>query len=291
VTRANGKEREAHIHQELRLRFKRRKGVLSKEPEALRTLGCPSCGSPTKLDRENLCAHCGQAVEPGQFHWELFERQPRSLSTVEATRPRLGGWKGEIRFAYLYDAAIREAWRSFSMRNPGETLERLLRRARQIFCAVQDAWAGGDVAPLRGLLTDRLFQVHLFWHDWLEASRYRVELERVEVQESELVRLWRDAFYDIATVKLVGERVESVRDASGKMIFGSTSKAQPFCEYLTFVRRTRAGAKALRATRCPACGAPAPARMAEVCGFCGASLFAGEFDWTLAGIELGRLRK
>jgi predicted lipid-binding transport protein (Tim44 family) len=281
-------ERTQTYYSRTRLAFHRRAGVLSKAPDEIRALGCPGCGSPVKLDAENLCAYCGRAVEPGLFHWELHEvEELMRMRREEAPLPP-GGEEVGTRLPTVFAEDLDLQQKAFLLRYPGESLTRLQARAREVFLELQAAWSAGEWERARAFETDRLFQAHLFWMDRYKARGLRNLLEDVQVQELTLVKLERDAFYELATLRIQARMRDYTVDASGRVVTGRKDPPRTFSEYWTFMRRAgfqpREGEDG-GTHSCPACGAPIQVGMHGRCEHCDANLTAGQFDWTLALIE------
>jgi predicted lipid-binding transport protein (Tim44 family) len=280
--------REQAYYARARLMFRRRTGVRSRGPETIRTLGCPGCGSPVKLDAENLCAYCGRPAEPGLFHWELQDIEELSrMQRAQAPLPA-GGEELGVGLPTVFHPELDARSRAFGLRYPGESLRRLEERAREVFLLLQQAWTSGEWEQARGLETDRLFQMHLFWMDRYRARGLQNVLEDIEVHEVILVKLDRDAFFELATVRIKARMRDYTVDAQGQVVAGRQDRPRTFSEYWTFLRRAgfepRTDGQA-DASQCPSCGAPAKVGMHGRCEYCDAHLTAGEFDWTLALIE------
>ncbi len=279
-------ERERAYYTRSRMIFRRHKGMLSKGPDEIRALGCPSCGSPIKLDAENLCAYCGQPAEPGLFHWELenLEEDVR-LRRLDAPL-RLGGAEVGTDFPTLFDPDLDVATKAFLMRYPGESIQKLIQRASQVFGELQQAWTSGKWERARALETDRLFQMHLFWMDRYSGRGYRNVLEQIEILDTTLVKLARDAFFETATLRIKASMLDYTVDRYDNVMGGSKKEPRVFSEYWTFVRRSGfEPGKESSTSSCPSCGAPSKVAMNGRCEYCDANLSSGEFDWTLAMIE------
>lgn len=283
---ADGEERREAYFARCRLGFQRNKGVLSKGPQQIRSLGCPSCGSPIKLDAENVCAYCGKPALPGLFHWEM-KRFDELVRLHRRDMPLdLGGAELGTDFPTLVDPDLSVKVKDFKLRYPDEGLERLKQRAREVFLALQQAWTENAWEKARGFETDRLYQMHLFWMERYRDKGLRNVLEQIQVESVELAKLGRDAFFESATLRIRASMIDYTVDAQGELRAGSKSKRRRFSEYWTFIRRSGFDSSKQTGTgECPSCGAPIKVAMSGQCEYCGASLSSGEFDWTLAQIE------
>jgi predicted lipid-binding transport protein (Tim44 family) len=266
--------------------FTRAAGVVSKKPEEIATLGCPSCGSPIKLDAEGVCAYCGQAVHPGAFHWELrdlteTQRTPRTQLPLS-----FGGEEEGTHQQTLYDPGLAVECKSFLVRYPGETLVRIEERVKEIFNTLQQAWTSNQWEQGRAFETDRLFQMHSFWMGRYKEKGYRNVLDQIKLARLELVKFDRDAFYETVTYRIFASMIDYTIDAKGQLVGGSKNKARTFSEYWTFLRRAGFDPKKVADPQhCPSCGAPVKVAMSGHCEYCDANLSSGQFDWTLCKIE------
>ncbi|MBN2497426.1 MAG: TIM44-like domain-containing protein [Deltaproteobacteria bacterium] len=282
----SGEPQEEALYSRWRLVFDRARGVLSKGPEAIRSLGCPSCGSPIKLDAKNVCAYCGQAIRPGLFHWKLRAAEEMVRQRRIDMPMQLGGQEVGTGFPTIYDPDLDVARKSFQMRYPGESIGRLVARAQEVFLKLQDAWNRNKWELARPFETDRLYQTHLFWMERYKARGYRNAIEQVKVLGCELVKLDRDAFFEMASLRIRASMIDYTYGVDGNLLAGSRTDPRVFSEYWTFIRR--AGfepGKALDSSSCPSCGAAIKVAMNGRCEYCDAHLSSGDFDWTLARIE------
>lgn len=264
--------------------FRRLPGVVSQPPERMRSLSCPSCGAGEKLDREGVCAFCGQAVRPGAFQWQLhslldYSRIPRASLELPVDQPERGTDRPTV-----FDPDLDVEVRAFVARNPQDSIQRLVERAREVFLLLQNAWSGGRWERARAFETDRVYQMHLFWMLRYQEKGIRNVLSDVQVKNIELVRLRRDAFYESATVRIHASMIDYKIDASGQVVGGSRKVPRHFSEYWTFIRRAGFVPKGDNSA-CPSCGAPVKVAMDGRCEFCHNHIASGDFDWTLSAIE------
>lgn len=271
------------------LTFLRRAGLLSGGPEEMQSLRCPGCGSPVKLDAHNVCAHCKQAVLPGQFHWSLIDYQVKERRPVEQMPLDLSTGAGVETGTDLptrIDPDLDAATRSFRMRYPDESLERLLGRTRFIFVKLQQAWSARDWDQVRPFETDQLYQMHLFWMERYQRRGLRNVLDQIRIERIEIARLDRDAYYEIATLRIRASMIDYVVDSQDTLQGGSRNHPRVFSEYWTLIRRAGFEPdKDLDDSSCPSCGAPVEVGASGQCEHCDAHLTSGEFDWTLSRIE------
>jgi len=275
-----------------RMTFQRRAGAKSLGPEFTKSLNCPSCGSPVKVDQTGQCAYCGKVVKPGEFAWELVglresDKQPREKVTLE-----LGGVEVGADLPTLYDAQLEAERKAFALAYPDFNWDRFRSRAQDVFFALQKAWSEQSWETARPYETDRLFQTHLFWIERYRAHEMRNLLEDIKLDRLEAVKVERDPYFDLITVRLFAQMIDYTVDARGKVAAGDKKRPRKFTEYWTFIRKAgftpkapAPGQDAPHSDRCPSCGASLKVSMSGVCEYCGSNVASGEFDWTLAKIE------
>ena len=282
----DGKVDETAYFSKTKMTFRRSKGVLSKGPDQIQSLGCPGCGSPMKLDKEGVCAYCGQAVRAGEFHWELFDlletqRKPKVEIALDLSGEEIG-----TDFPTIRDPDLDVQAKAFRMHYPDESLQHVLDRSKFVFETLQEAWTTGNWEQARAFETDRLFQMHTFWMERYRDKGLRNVLEQVQVLGITIVKLSRDAYYELATVRIKASMLDYAVDQKGKEVGGSSKKPRVFSEYWTFIRKSGfEPGKDLDSASCPSCGAPVKVSMHGRCDYCDANLTTGDFDWTLAKIE------
>ena len=272
-------------HAEETVTFKRKSGVVSKPPEQMRSLHCPSCGSPVKTNEKGLCASCGGAPVPGEEQWRLdaivtsAEREVTS-SPDENPRERV-----EIKDAKALRAPdLHEAMRSLVARDLSFDLNEFRKQMTSRFLELQAAWSAGDLSPLRPRMTDGLYQTTSFWIDDYRQRGLKNILKDVEVHEVAPIKVDSDAFYDVFTVLISASAKAYTVDNAGNVLFGSPSASTHYREYWTFIRRLASLEKPI-SLNCPNCSAELKEAIAQDCPYCGAFIEGAQFDWTAAFID------
>ena len=111
--------------------------------------------------------------------------------------------------------------------------------AKAAFQMIVDAFAAGDTATLRPLLSDDLYD------DFSEVIRQRMAdgetLEnRIEaIRKSEIVDADVDGRTAIVTLRFVSSQIQVTRNAEGEVIDGDPEKPQEVVDLWTFSRNTR----------------------------------------------------
>ena len=270
--------------------LRRKPGVLSKGPEYITSFNCPSCGGPVDIAASGECAHCGEVVTRGDFHWQLYhaglaERKPRE--PIHLGGAGGGGVEPGFNRADVFSPDFNSEKRGFLIRYPEFSLPEFQKKAIQIFHKLQEAWSSGDWEKARAFQTDYLFSSHKYWMDWYRDEGLKNCLEQIKVLSVRPVKIERDAFYESITVRIKASMIDYTVDRTGSVADGSKGEARKFSEYWTFIRRGGfAGEKKKKSIdECPGCGAKIKINMAGVCEYCDKKITSGNFDWVLASIE------
>ena len=257
----------------------------SKPPGAHKDFPCPNCGAPWQAAQTGtqVCASCGQAVDNGRFDWaveqitlaSLDERAPTLTTEVAEHGTELPTYRAP-------DADAR--WQQLVADDPAVTDDALDARLAMIYGGLNEAWSHNELAPIRGLVSDGLFDYLTYWVDAYKRQGLRNELVDMRITSSELAKVSRDRFYDAVTLRIFGTGKDYVVRGD-EVVRGSKHRERAYSEYWTLIRtHARKGAPKADAT-CGNCGAPLKVSMAGACEFCGAHVTSGEFDWVVSKIE------
>ncbi|MGZ6069665.1 MAG: TIM44-like domain-containing protein [Myxococcaceae bacterium] len=178
--------------------------------------------------------------------------------------------------------------------DPGFDLLAFLDQVKALFLRVQEAWAAGDLAPVRRDLSDATFQRFRVQLELLRSQAVRNVTEEMAVLDLQPVGLERTAAFDTLHVRIRAQ----ARDADvplGLPAEEARARARgaplaPFTEVWSFVRRPGTRSRkdgALPPGKCPNCGAPFDGGAAGNCTYCGAIVNSGAYDWVLAEITQG----
>jgi len=267
--------------------FQRKHGVLSKGPEDISSLHCPSCGSPVELRPDGMCPYCKNIVNKGDFHWQVFA----IMSIQKCPRPplKLGGGGVEVGTSIpdVVQPNFEAAKRAFQMRYPNFSWGAFQAKVDSTFMKLQQAWTSNDWEAARSLETDPLFSSHKYWIERYKAEGLRNCLEDIKILSMRPVKIEQDAFYESITLRIKAQMKDYTVDKNGRVLDGSKTQARTFSEYWTFIRRGgfAEDKKEKKENQCPNCGAPIKLSMAGICEYCGSKITSGDFDWILSGIE------
>jgi predicted lipid-binding transport protein (Tim44 family) len=267
--------------------FGRAAGVVSKPPSASKTFPCPNCGAPwdSKSTGTQQCSSCGQIVDNGRFDWVVDhislassdERPPTLTSNPPERGTDLPTYK---------QPGVDAKWGELAASDPGLTSDAFNARVVMIYDGLNTAWSANQLEPVRGLVSDGMFDYLAYWVDAYKRQGLRNQLTNMRITRTELAKVARDTYYDAVTVRIWGTGLDFVVDSkTGNVVRGSKHFERPYSEYWTFIRSaTRKGPP--RSDRaCSNCGAPLQITQAGTCDHCGAHVTSGEFDWVLSKIE------
>jgi hypothetical protein len=267
-----------------RWELRRKTGVLSKAPDQVEKLACPSCGNPGEIGADGKCPYCNQIVNTGRFDWLVFN--VHILSQIQAVTIELSSDGQEVgtELPTLKSPMLSLQMKSLGARDPSFQWKEFEVRVRVVFENLQQAWSDRNLEQLRPYETDALFNTHRYWIEAYQKQHMVNRLTDVVVSQVEPVRVEPDAFYEAITVRVWASMKDSTVRESDPVKDTVTRK---FSEYWTFIRRIgahKSGEYGL--DRCPSCGAPLDKiGMTGICGYCGSKVTRGDFDWVLSLIE------
>jgi predicted lipid-binding transport protein (Tim44 family) len=261
--------------------------VLSRKPEEVRALSCPSCGAPCEVKPDGSCAFCGLVASGGRFHWTLadvrimLEGPPPSAEQLAG-----GGEEFGTNLPTLMQTNFQDHKRAFLGRHPDFDWGTFQCRVRETFLALQKAWTDGDWDRARAFETDNLYSSHRYWIEAYRAAGLRNVLDQIAIEQLVPVKYEQDAFYESITVRIFAHMLDYTVDSPGRVVAGSRTDARRFSEYWTFIAATGSDLnRPLAAARCPSCSAEMKLSETGVCAHCSATITSGRFGWVLSLIE------
>jgi rubrerythrin len=267
--------------------FARDAGVTSKPPGAARTFPCPNCGAPwdSKATGTQQCPSCGQVVDNGRFDWvveqvslDSMDERPPTLTTEVPER-------GTDLPTYRQNA-VDTRWAEMAGDDPALSRDAFNRRIELIYGGLNKAWSENRLEPIRGLVSDGLYDYLEYWVDAYKRQGLRNQLTNMRITRLQLAKVARDKYYDAVTMRIWGTGLDFVvHSETGKLVRGSKHRERPYSEYWTFIRSAARKGPPRTEPVCSNCGAPLQITQAGTCDHCGAHVTAGEFDWVLSKIE------
>lgn len=269
--------------------LQRRTVARSRDPDAVRSFCCASCGAPLSALRGNTCGHCGTVLNTGQFDWvvvgvKLLGRKRRQVmltgTTVEAG----------THLPTLVDGDVQQGLAALQAADPDFSIEALHERVKLIFAEIQPAWSTATKNPrawrrARAFVSDFQFQILTFWVETYRAARLQNVSEGTRITRISLCRATLDQHYAAVTLRVYAEGLDYTVDDAGNVVGGDRRRPRTYSEYWTLVRSVAAKGPARTDLGCPSCGGPLEVEMSGECAHCGATLAAGTFDWVLSRIE------
>jgi hypothetical protein len=259
----------------------------SKPPGATHGFPCPNCGAPWRASASGTqkCASCGQIVDNGRFDW-LVERvslvsQDERPPTLTTDVPERG-----TDLATYTQQGVDARWQQLLADDPGLVGDALGKRLRMIYTQLNESWSRNELAPVRGLVSDGLYDYLQYWIDAYKRQGLRNALVDMQLTATDLAKVVRDRWYDAVTIRIWGKGKDYVvRSDTGKIVRGSKRTDRAYSEYWTLIRSAARKGPPRSDPACSNCGAPLHITMAGACEHCGAHVTAGEFDWVLSKIE------
>ena len=267
--------------------FGRDATVQSKPPGATRTFPCPNCGAPWQASRTGtqVCASCGQAVDNGRFDWVV---EQVSLSSSDERPPTLTTEVPErgTELPTYRQSDVDAAWIQLTRDDPALSDTAIDARLAMIYNQLNFAWSNNELRPVRGLVSDGLYDYLSYWVDAYRQQGLRNVLTDMRITHTALARVTRDRYYDALTIRLWATGKDYViRSETGALVRGSKHRERPYSEYWTLIRTATRKGPPLPTPACGNCGAPLHITQSGECEHCGAHVTSGEFDWVISKIE------
>ena len=124
--------------------------------------------------------------------------------------------------------------------DPGFDEKTFLAGVRGAFEMVVAAFAAGDEATLRNLLSDEVFANFKRALDARGAAGHRQETTLVGFNGVDLIEAAMQGRQAVVTAKIVSDQINVVRDAAGAVVEGDPDEAVEIVDIWTFARDTRA---------------------------------------------------
>lgn len=267
--------------------FGRDAAVISKPPGASRTFPCPNCGAPWQATQTltQVCASCGQAVDNGRFDWVV---EQIALASLDERPPVLTAEVPErgTDLPTYHHPGVDAAWQALTRDDPQVTEPALRARLEMIYARLNAAWSERDLGPVRGLVSDGLYDYLSYWVVAYRSQGLRNVLTDMRTTRTEIAKVSRDRYYDAITIRIWATGKDYVvRDPDGAHVRGSRHRDRAYSEYWTMIRTAQRKAAPVTAPACSHCGAPLQITQSGECEHCGAHVTAGEFDWVISKIE------
>ncbi|HVR11648.1 MAG TPA: TIM44-like domain-containing protein [Thermoanaerobaculia bacterium] len=268
-----------------RWRLVRDAAVRSRPPEAVRSFHCPNCGAPFGPGGGDRCEYCGEVVSGGRFDWSVVST---AALEIESRPPALTGTVEEVGTDWptIVHPALAERWAELQQADPASGEQALVARLQLIYNELNPAWTGLDLRPVRGFVSDGLYDYLQYWIAAYQHQGLSNQLRDMRLTRYELAKVVRDQHFDAVTIRIwASGRDFTVRQATGEVVGGNPNADRDYSEYWTLIRGAGVRGAPHADKSCPNCGAPLEVNMAGQCTHCDAKITSGEFDWVLSKIE------
>jgi hypothetical protein len=281
--RSEGREQSYYIEEVWRL--SKNADAPSRAPDKARTIGCPNCGANLDKELGDKCKYCGTPSDSDAHDWIV---EDIAVDAREARGPLLHGTTQEVgtdlASVVAPDAPVR--FEELKARDPAFTWVGFVNRIEATFNTFHKAWSSQDLAPVRPLLSDALFETQRYWVEAYKKQNLRNVTEDARIVTTHVAKVTSDKHYDAITVRVFASCIDYTLDQEGKVVGGSKKKTRDYSEYWTFIRGAKVTGAARADTACPNCGAAVEKiNMAGNCESCSTKVTTGEFDWVLSRIE------
>ncbi len=259
--------------------------VRSRPPEKVRSFHCPNCGAPFGPGGGDRCEYCGEVVSGGRFEWSVVATEPLE---IESRPPALTGTVEEVGndWPTIVHPALAERWAELQQADPASGEQALAARLQLIYSELNPAWTALDLRPVRGFVSDGLFDYLQYWIAAYQHQGLSNQLRDMRLTRRQLAKVVRDKHYDAVTFRIwASGRDFTVRQANGEVVGGNPNADRDYSEYWTLIRGAGVRGAPRADKNCPNCGAPLDVNMAGQCTHCDAKITSGEFDWVLSKIE------
>ncbi len=160
------------------------------------------------------------------------ERPPADKVAVLPTRPAAPGAAA----ASPLDAALAQIRQA----DPNFEPSRFLEGARAAFDMIVSAYAHGDTATLRPLLSNDVFDNFAAAIKGRQDAKQTLETTLIGLKSTDILEARMEARTAFVTVKFVSEQVNVTRNANGEIVDGEPNHVATVTDVWTFARNTRA---------------------------------------------------
>lgn len=123
--------------------------------------------------------------------------------------------------------------------DPGFDPAQFVEGARAAFEMIVTAYAQGDTATLRPLLSDEVYENFAKAIRARQQAKQTLETTLVGIKSADLVEARMDGRTALVTVKFVSEQINVTRDEAGAVVDGDPSHVTSVTDLWTFARNTR----------------------------------------------------
>ncbi|MEK7432722.1 MAG: TIM44-like domain-containing protein [Cyanobacteriota bacterium] len=273
--------------------FVRDSAVLSKEPEQMKNLSCPSCGGANNFTDAGLCSYCGSEIVLGKMQWALKTKRT-ILHEQFLENESLGSDVQEegTTLPTIKQKKLSDNISKFKEKNNIDPSYNYIENFKEkhvdpFFFNLYNRWSNNNLSALRPFISDRLYESFDFWLKNYAKKDQNNRVEGIKISKIDIVKIELDKFYESITVRIFAECFDYT-ESKGKVVAGSKTKLRKFTEYWTFIRKNGTEVDKIDQfdmNSCPSCAAPIEKNaLSAKCAYCGSITNDGDFSWTLAVI-------
>lgn len=179
-----------------------------------------------------------------------------------------------------------QGYGQFKQHNPDFELQPFTEKVSTAFIAIQKAWSAQDLSKVRRFISDGVFQRFNTQFKMMALLKQENPVSDIQINNISLDKFEVDGNYDIIHVAITATMYDQFVCKTNPKL-NSPGGKETFLEYWSFLRKRGMEHKDIYHTyECPKCSAPLGDNMGEIgkCGYCGAMVNSGEFDWVLSEI-------
>lgn len=150
------------------------------------------------------------------------------------TAPTVEGPIADVR-----DPALKTGLTQIRLADPRFDLDVFLQGARAAFAMIVEAFAKGDKAALRPLLSDEVFRSFAGAIDQRAAAGHTLTTELVALENAEVSAAAVTGTRARIGVRFTSQQINATRDAAGNVVEGDPSRIDTVVDLWTFERDTR----------------------------------------------------
>lgn len=150
-----------------------------------------------------------------------------------------GRGSGPVAATYAAHSPAEEGLSGIEAEDSSFSKENFLIDAREGFMKFQNAWAAGDLSPVRETVDKDIYEQCQGDLDGLRREGRKNRLENIEIGRQEIAESWQEEGHDFITVTYEVSLLDYVvSESSGEVVEGSRTAPVRFTEHWTWARPT-----------------------------------------------------
>jgi rubrerythrin len=171
-------------------------------------------------------------------------------------------------------------------KDPNFTADDFITFAKQVYMDIQMAWCARDMAPVRPVLHQNLFNTTQRQVEEKKKQGIIYHYESIAINTAYLTSFVKDKDFEYLTVYLNARMIDyQVDEKTGNIVRGDKTTRWDMRYKMKFVRSTDALTKdkvsGTQGYNCPNCGAPLEITSSGECPYCGSVVTTGDYSWVL----------